>query len=253
LIGRVVVLDVSRLSHPCLVEDDWAMRVLDRWIASVAEVADEEMMIDSGTNIDGLREHEHQTQAVIARITGKPAQALIVPHGYVINLRSGVAAVQYARGILVTGAETRAHLGSTAPVMAADGLHPSVWGAAQSLWADGHHGQAVQRAATFINADVQDRIGRTDISDSDLMAQAFSLDAPAPGKARLRWPGKEDDQTVRSMRTGILNFSQGCFKAIRNPATHGTEELPMQICLEHLATLSTLARWIEECEVISAD
>lgn len=85
------------------------------------------------------------------------------------------------------------------------------------------------------------------------MTQAFSLSAPQAGKPRLRWPGKDDDLTVKAMRLGILNTAQGVFSAIRNPATHTTDELPKQEALEQLASLSVLARWIDRCELVHVE
>jgi hypothetical protein len=40
--------------------------------------------------------------------------------------------------------------------------------------------------------------------------------------------------------------------AIRNPATHSTDDLAEQEALEQLAVLSTLARWIDGCELVEA-
>jgi hypothetical protein len=55
------------------------------------------------------------------------------------------------------------------------------------------------------------------------------------------------------MRTGLLQFGQGCFAAIRNPATHGTTEMAPQEALEQLAILSTLARWIDHCKLLKTE
>jgi len=55
------------------------------------------------------------------------------------------------------------------------------------------------------------------------------------------------------MRSGLLQFSQGCFLAIRNPVTHSTTEATEQEALEQLAILSTLARWVDQCELVEAE
>ncbi|WP_353953723.1 TIGR02391 family protein [Knoellia sp. S7-12] len=104
----------------------------------------------------------------------------------------------------------------------------------------------------LLNAHAHDLTGRRDVSDSGLMAQVFSLSPPEPGKPRLRWPGDDSDLNVKAMRTGLLQFSQGCFMAIRNPMTHSTDENVEQKALEQLAVLSMLARWIEEWELVEA-
>jgi hypothetical protein len=88
------------------------------------------------------------------------------------------------------------------------------------------------------------------VSDGNLMAQVFSASPPEEGKPRLRWPGGDTDLTVKAVRTGLLQFSQGCFAAIRNPATHGTTDMAPQEALEQLAILSTLARWVDGCELV---
>jgi len=58
---------------------------------------------------------------------------------------------------------------------------------------------------------------------------------------------------VKAMRAGLLQFSQGCFMAIRNPVTHSTRETAAQEALEQLAILSTLARWIDGCDLVEAE
>lgn len=45
-------------------------------------------------------------------------------------------------------------------------------------------------------------------------------------------------------------MAQGVFAAIRNPASHSTDETPKQEAREQLATLSILMRWIERCELV---
>jgi hypothetical protein len=238
-------------------DDAWAKEVLEWWIKNASAARHTGYSFGGkGSAVDALREREHQTWEVISRVYGStqiPGLLVSMSNGKNVELESGIDRAKYALGILNTRADTAAHLGTRAPVMAADALHAIVWGVASDLWADGHHGAAVQRAATFLNANVQDRTGRHDLSDSALMAQVFSPNPPEQGKPRLRWQGDDNDLTVKTMRTGILNFSQGCFMAIRNPVTHSTEDLPKQIALEQLAVLSTLARWIDGCELLRVD
>lgn len=230
----------------------WAKEVLEWWRDSAQAILSPGYGFATKAKADLLRAREHQTRVVVQRVLGSeklPTLMVATSNAKFVHLSAGIDLVLYALGVLATQDETRAHMGTAAPVMAADGLHPTVWDAAAKLWSDGHYGQAVQRAATFLNAHVQDLIGRHDVSDAGLMQQAFSLAAPEVGKPRLRWPGEDDNLTVKAMRSGILNFSQGCFMAIRNPATHGSDERARHVWLEQLATLSTLARWIDECDV----
>ena len=245
------------------VDPEWAKEVLEWWVkhadAALTRTNDRRDLTfcSSSPNTDELLTRENQTQRVILAVLGRDkVPALVVPyqsgHNWV-ELQSGIDLARRALGYLATAEETAQHItGTQAPTMDADALHDLVWESAAGLWQDGHRASAVQRAATFLNAHVQDRTGRHDVSDKELMARVFSKDDPQPGKPRLRWPGDDSDLTVRAMRTGLLNFSQGCYLAIRNPVTHGTDDLGKQEALELLSTLSTLARWIDACELVEA-
>lgn len=68
--------------------------------------------------------------------------------------------------------------------------------------------------ATRVNAGTQDKVGRRDVSETDLVGQSFSLDEAKCGKAQLRRVTPSD-----------------------------------QVTLEHLAALSVLARWVDELTV----
>ena len=210
------------------VDPTWANEVLEWWVehADAALIGSDNRrrfkFCHSGPQTDALLARELQTRRVIQVVLGLDrVEALVRPVGAADNfleLQTGLDSARRALGHLATAAETAQHItGSSAPTMAADSLHPLIWDAASRLWHDDHHGQAVQRAVTFLNAHVQDLTGRRDVSDSGLMAQAFSASPPEPGKPRLRWPGDDTDLTVKAMRTGLLQFSQGCFPAIRNP------------------------------------
>lgn len=248
---------------PQTVDPTWAKEVLQWWIAN----ADAILMRDGGKRdfafvkscpaTDELLARELQTRQVIRIVLGvDKVGALVQPlnqHNFV-ELQTGLDLARRALGKLETADETAKYIkGTSAPTMSADSLHPLIWEAASKLWLGKHHGQAVQRSATFLNAHLQDLTGRRDVSDSALMAETFSANPARPGKPRLRWPGDDADLTVKAMRAGLLQFSQGCFMAIRNPATHSTAELTPQEALEQLAILSTLARWIDQCELVETD
>jgi hypothetical protein len=81
------------------------------------------------------------------------------------------------------------------------------------------------------------------------MNQVFSKDSAKEGKIRLRWPGPPNDKTMISMNEGLRRLAPGIFMTIRNPATHGTDDIPEQEAVEQLAGLSMLARWIDRCEI----
>lgn len=159
-----------------------------------------------------------------------------------------------AIGIHELGNEVRRRMQPDSPDLAADHLHPWVWEAAAPLWNAGSTQEAVHGAARSVNARLQQKLRRRDVSDSSLCREAFSMKDPAPGKPRLRFPGERDAETWRSRQQGAMEFGAGCFEGIRNPAAHEHEwELPEQVALEQLAVLSLLARWIDECTVEAAD
>ena len=160
--------------------------------------------------------------------------------------------ISKALGIIKNQDQLLEHLGPAGPSMPADGLHPVIWGVASPLWNDGHYGPAVARAATFLNAHIQDRSTRTDLSDKDLMTQVFSPSPATPDSPRLRWAGVATEQTRKSMQNGILSYAQGVSMAIRNPSAHATTPVHKQAALERLAALSVLARWVDACRLETA-
>jgi hypothetical protein len=100
-----------------------------------------------------------------------------------------------------------------------------------------------------VNARLQTAIGRRDISEADLIRQAFSPEQPNRGP-RLRFPGDRTSQSWKSSQQGAMDFGAGCFEAIRNPAAHDDDlDWSEQQALEYLAAFSILARWIESSEI----
>lgn len=233
-----------------------AIEVLEWWVrqARATAVSDGQVSPNS-IGFANLQAREDQTRRVLARVLGMDSLPDILSPSLYDDLYfvdGGIRQAEYALGKLRTDAETTRILGSQAPSMSADALHPLIWDAASKRWESGHYTDAVQRAATALSGYVKDRTGRYELGDKELMSQAFSLAAPQASKPRLRWPGNDDDLTVVAMRQGILNMAIGAFSAIRNPASHTIEDLPKQEALEQLAALSILARWIEACELIAA-
>jgi hypothetical protein len=133
------------------------------------------------------------------------------------------------------------------PTIGAEAMHPIVWGAAMALWRNGHYREAVAGAAEAVAGMAKTRTRRNDVSETALWQEAFSAAPPQPGKPRLRWPGDPTDRDVKTMNDGLRQFAPGAQMTIRNPATHGTGELDQQVALEQLATLSLLARWVDQC------
>jgi hypothetical protein len=159
-------------------------------------------------------------------------------------------AVDRALGILRDREEWAEMLAPDAPSLPADQFHPWIWNAAASLWEAKHYRQAVQAAATALNAHTQNKLNRRDLSDTKLMQAIFSA-APKPGQPCLTVETTGmSGETANGMQTGVLQFAVGCFQAIRNPATHEAgPDWDSQIALEYLAALSVLARWIDKAAV----
>ena len=131
-------------------------------------------------------------------------------------------------------------------------FHPWVWQAAASRWASGHFGDAVQAAAKRINAELQTKVGRRDLSETTLFQQAFSLDPPAPGKTRLRRAPDDGSQTCRNLQAGAMQLAGGLYMGVRNPiADEASDEFAEQEALELLAAFSVLARWVDHAEVLT--
>lgn len=129
-------------------------------------------------------------------------------------------------------------------------FHPLVAQAAQPLFEAEKYRQAVNDAATHVNDALQKRIGRHDISDSDLMGKAFSAEPPKEGMPRLRCPGDPKSMSIKSQQEGAAPFAIGVFKAIRNPAHHLTGDWNPVIAFEFLGSLSTLARWVTTWDLV---
>ncbi|MCX4745196.1 TIGR02391 family protein [Kitasatospora sp. NBC_01287] len=156
-------------------------------------------------------------------------------------------------GILASMDEWAARLTPDAPTLAADQLHPWVWEPASPLWAAEARQDAVLAAARTVNRRLQQKLGRHDIGETDLCLQTFDLKEPVAGKPRLRFPDDRNTPTWRARQEGAKYLAAGVFLAIRNVAAHEDEvSWTEQEALEHLATLSVLARWIGECTVESA-
>jgi hypothetical protein len=158
-----------------------------------------------------------------------------------------------AKEQLLRYAEVRANLGDDAPEISAANLHPWVWSGAASLWQSGHYRSAVEDAAKKVNAEAQNRVGRWDVSETDLFKQMFSLDEPSVGKTRLRRMKDDGSDTYRSMQRGAMALAEGIYAGIRNPFGHGDpQDIDEQVALEYLAALSVLARWVDESTVEAA-
>jgi hypothetical protein len=75
-----------------------------------------------------------------------------------------------------------------------------------------------------VNAETQNKLSVRDQSETALFQMAFSHDEPAAGKPRVRLPEDDGGKTALSVRRGMMVFAEGCYAAIRNPASHDPQE-----------------------------
>jgi hypothetical protein len=229
---------------------DWAIKELSSFI-HLAEYVPSTSPGVLGSFIRG-RDEEIAGQAqvveqILDRVTPRWREADLESKRRWQGLRQ---AASRGRAQIEREAELRERLGEDAPEISAANLHPWVWSGARSLWQSGHYVQSVRDAATKLNAETQNKVGRRDVSETDLFKQSFSLDDAKPGKARLRRIKPEDSDTYRSVQRGAMTFAEGVFAGIRNPLSHeADQELSEQVALEYLAALSVLARWVDESTV----
>ncbi len=161
----------------------------------------------------------------------------------------------YAKdGCLVIGEPERKRRDAAPPSPALDQLHPKVWEAAAPQWKVKHLHDAVMDASKAVNALLQAKVGRDDVSEVKLVQPSFSSSLPTTSEPRLRFPDIKDQQTRDSVTAGVLQFGVGCFMAIRNPIGHLPHEhhaISEQQALEQLAAWSQFARWIDRATVVS--
>jgi uncharacterized protein (TIGR02391 family) len=155
-------------------------------------------------------------------------------------------------GRLVIGEPVRRGHGKQTPTPAVEQLHPIVWKAAETRWKAKHLHDAVIAASKAVNAMLQEKVGRNDVSEVKLVQSAFSSKPPTATEPRLRFPDIADQQTRDSVTAGALQFGVGCFMATRNPIGHRPDdehEMTEQEALEQLAAWSLFTRWIERATV----
>ena len=163
-------------------------------------------------------------------------------------------ATQRCIALLEAQDEIDENLRDRGPALEATGFHPWVWNAAAAAWTSGLFEDAVDAAARSINSQLRAKVGRRDSGEGDLIAQVFSQKTGDEGNPRLRLPlpTNTSDKTLRAIYSGITQFGQGLFSAVRNPLAHeapGHTAMTEVQALEALASLSLLARWIDTATV----
>jgi hypothetical protein len=189
---------------------------------------------------------EYRAKAILREVNPRLAEFALNSFG---GTREAVDNIARAISALEQQAEIDANLGPNVPQLSANSLHSWVWDSAKTLWSTEHFREAVQAATTSLNANLQAIADRRDVSDSQLAQELFSDRPPGPGKPRLRWPGDQSDQSVKSMQAALIGLSNGVFRGIRNIATHDLSELTEQEAFERLAAVSLLCHWVQQCEL----
>lgn len=238
-----------------MVNSEWALGKLDSFIAAtelryvpapagVISVGTYETVVDTAEVI----KQAQVVEQILDRVT--PGWRMLdVDTGHNRWTLHHEAAIR-CREAIAREAEVKANLGEDAPELSAARLHPWIWSGASSLWQSGHYREAVEGAIRKLNAETQNKVGRRDVTETDLFKQAFSLDAPATGKPRLRRMPDDGSRTYQSAQRGAMTFAEGVFGGIRNPLSHeASREMSEQEALEYLAALSVLARWVDTSTV----
>jgi uncharacterized protein Ymh len=132
-----------------------------------------------------VAEHAHVVEQILDRVTPDWRQHLpeAPPKRKWHPLREAAAR---AKSALERQDEIREHLGDGAPQLDAGQLHPWAWESGAPYWRTGHFHQAVMQAAIRINTETQAKLGRREISETDLFNQAFSSIRHSRWKHRRR-------------------------------------------------------------------
>ena len=233
---------------------EWAIAELDTFIGQTVMRNGSSGYLITSSDVTAAPDVEVTKQApIVEQILDRviPKWRVDVPKSSANNRwsRHREAAIR-AREQLVREQEIRENLGENAPELSAAELHDWVWSGAKSLWQSGHYREAVEGAIKKLNAETQNKVGRRDVSETNLFKQAYSTDGAIPGKVRLRRMTPDASDTYKSVQRGAMAFAEGVFAGIRNPLSHeADQELSEQEALEYLAALSVLARWVDESEV----
>lgn len=204
--------------------------------------------------IDEVRRRTKLAHDVIAAMGEKDLAAKVVEHEEGLYsshafTQARVAIVE-AIAILAQREELAKIVGPAGPRLVASELHPAIWGAAASLWDDGHIRPAVQTAATALEGLLQGIAGP--VLSGESLAGLFSLTDPAPGSPRLRLRDLDPaSRTWKSAHEGAGALVRGTFMGVRNLVSHpGWPEPDCREGVEMLALLSYVAHLVQRSDVV---
>jgi hypothetical protein len=219
-----------------------------------------ELVIQSGERTQSLSE-EQQTAVPALRMPARGVNGVLTSltpdHGRVTGKTlhdhtAALALVERALALIDLAHQMKAaeaQFGS--PVLPMRLLDPLVHDAAIRHWPSGHYRIAVGEAATNVDRYTQRRLERFDISGTALMEAAFSTNPPQAGQPRLRCPGNQASEAVRSQQTGALSYAKSCFMTMRNPAHHQKGDWNPLTAFHHLVSLSQVAWWVRNWKLVS--
>lgn len=126
-------------------------------------------------------------------------------------------------------------------------MHPSIREASEDLLSSGHPAEAIGRAVKRLNQMVRTKTSRTRDEGTSMMHQVFSPNSNGHKRLVL---GRLQEDWQRDRQEGLKMMMAGVQLAIANVDKHGELNIgdPTR-AIETLATLSLLARAIDECEV----
>ncbi len=230
------------------VDHEWARKQLttfikhaDRWLYTEDEEGD-------GLDFDAVTRLRPIVQEIMNRTIEDPA--IIETHDNDV-LETARMVVMEALGFLDVD-ESREKLGpgSRSPYIYASSMHPWVWNAANAFLDSGHYSQAVEQAWKSINAYLQQKVGRRELSDDELVNEIFSPPKGSQFLVKLLVPGDQQTRSWLSKQRGMHHLGQAVVAGIRNILAHEHLEISEIQALEYLAMMSVLARWADEAEVV---
>lgn len=234
----------------------WALEELDKFIKlseMQTKVSDYFSWQVTVSNSESLAKQWEIVERILDRAVQDWRSKLVQPGDSDSEWLPMRMATLRAREALARADEISENLGDNAPELSAANLHAWVWDGASSLWQSGHYREAVEGAIRKLNAETQNKLGRRDVSETDLFNQAFSEHPASAKNPRLYRMPNDGSKTFKSVQRGARTFAEGVFSGVRNPLSHeADQEMPEQQALEYLAALSVLARWVDESTLRSS-
>jgi uncharacterized protein (TIGR02391 family) len=131
-------------------------------------------------------------------------------------------------------------------IRAYDGLdlHPDIARQVGTLFQDGHHAEAVEKAVKALNALVRMR-SELELDGTALMERAFSPKNPILAFNGLSDPSDQDEQR------GFMALFVGAVMGLRNPRAHRITKDSPERALEFIAFISLLAKLLDEAKYVS--